>query len=82
MRLDFVSRIRIDGARQVSDDGLLHLARMHSLEKLEFWETAGITNAGIAALARLPNLREITVDAPNVTRAGMAVFPAAVRVKS
>jgi len=34
----------------------------------------------LAALAGLPRLREIGVGgSPNVTRAGMAVFPASVR---
>lgn len=68
------------GKTKITDRSLEILGRMHSLEKLEFWEIAGITNAGIAALAGLPNLREISVDSTNVTRAGMAVFPATVRV--
>jgi hypothetical protein len=51
------------------------------LEKIEFWECAGVTNAGLALLAGLPRLREITVGgSPNVTREGMTVFPSAVRV--
>jgi hypothetical protein len=54
---------------------------MPSLEKIEFWECAGITNAGVVLLAGLPRLREITVGgSPNVTREGMEVFPGAVRV--
>jgi hypothetical protein len=49
---------------------------MRSLDKLEFWETAGISDVGITALANLPRLREISVTgSPHVTRAGMAVFP-------
>jgi hypothetical protein len=55
---------------------------MDSLESFELWEIDGITDAGIAALAKLPNLREISVeDAPNVTRRGMALFPPRVRVR-
>jgi hypothetical protein len=54
---------------------------MSSLESIEFYECAGITNAGVALLAGLPRLREITVGgSPNVTREGMAVFPAAVNM--
>src|SRR5215813_13910569 len=57
------------------------LGRMPSLEKIEFWECAGITDAGVALQAGLPRLRAITVGgSPNVTRKGMAVFPSAVRV--
>ena len=55
---------------------------MTSLEKVEFWEVAGITDAGVAALAGLPNLREIKVEgSPNVTRGGMSVFSDKVQVK-
>jgi hypothetical protein len=69
------------GKTHITDRSLEVLAQMQSLQKLEFWEVAGITDHGIAALAKLPNLREISVEgSPNVTRAGMAVFPAAVRV--
>lgn len=68
------------GKTNITDRSLEILGRMHSLETIEFWECGGITNSGLAALAALPKLREITVGgAPNVTREGMAVFPATVR---
>ena len=70
------------GATQITDRSLEILGRMSSLEKLEFWEIGGITDAGVAALAGLPNLREITVEgSPNVTRGGVSVFSDKVRVK-
>jgi hypothetical protein len=69
------------GKTRITDRSLEILARMDSLETLEFWETAGITDAGIRVLARLPNLREISVEgSPNVTRAGLAGFRPTVRV--
>ncbi len=69
------------GNTRITDRSLEILGRMTSLEKIEFWECAGITNAGIALLASLPRLSEITVGgSPNITRDGMAVFPATVRV--
>jgi hypothetical protein len=69
------------GKTRITDRSLEILGRMPSLEKIEFWECAGITNAGVALLAGLPRLREITVGgSPNVTREGMAVFPDAVNV--
>ena len=46
-----------------------------------FQDIAGITDAGIAALAGLPRLREVDLESlPNVTRTGASVFPAHVRV--
>jgi hypothetical protein len=69
------------GKTRITDRSLEILGRMLSLEKIEFWECAGITNAGVALQADLPRPREITVGgAPNVNREGMAVFPSIVRV--
>ncbi|MGH7469558.1 MAG: hypothetical protein ACRENP_16535 [Longimicrobiales bacterium] len=69
------------GKTKITDRSLEILARMITLEKLEFWETAGITDAGIAMLARLPNLREFTISGvPRVTRQGVAAFAPQVRV--
>jgi hypothetical protein len=69
------------GATQITDRSLETLGRLSSLEKIEFHQCLGITNAGIAFLAGLPRLREVTIGgAPNVTREGAALFPAHVRV--
>ncbi len=69
------------GNTRITDRSLEILCRVTSLEKIEFWECAGITNAGIAMLASLPRLGEITLGgSPKVTRDGMAVFPANVHV--
>ena len=69
------------GRTRITDTSLEILAAMDSLEELEFWETPGITNAGIAALARLPRLRRIEVGSPlHVTREAFAAFSPTVRV--
>src|SRR5262249_45564086 len=69
------------GKTRITDRSLELLGRMRSLEKVELWETPGITDVGLAALAALPDLREISISgAPRVTRAGAAAFPARVRV--
>ena len=69
------------GKTRITDRSLEILARMPSLERLEFWQTAGITNVGVAALTRLPRLRELSIDGSRgVTREVLAMFPASVRV--
>ena len=56
------------GASQITDRSLEILAQMRSLESIEFWQCLGITDAGVAHLATLPNLREITLGGlPGVT---------------
>ena len=69
------------GRTLITDRSLETLAGMASLEELEFWETAGITNAGIAALARLPRLKRLEVGSTlRVTRDAFAPFPPTVRI--
>jgi hypothetical protein len=70
------------GMTRITDRSLEILGRMSSLERLEFWEIAAITDAGVAALTALPRLREITIEgSPRVSRAVLARFPPTVRVK-
>lgn len=69
------------GKTRITDKTLEILGRMPSLERLEFWEIAGITDAGVTVLAGLPRLREISIySSPGVTRAAVAMFPSTVRV--
>jgi hypothetical protein len=54
---------------------------MQTLERIELWQTAGVTDAGVAQLATLPRLRELAISGvPRVTRRGVSVFPPRVRV--
>ena len=57
------------------------LSGMPSLEEITFDSCAGLTDAGIASLARLPRLRELRVGGmPNVTRGVAAAFNDSVKV--
>lgn len=56
------------------------LSTMDSLERIRFDTCHGLTNAGIARLARLPKLRELRVSGRGVTPAVRAVFPPEVEV--
>jgi len=69
------------GMTRITDQSLEILSRMSSLERLEFWEIAAITDAGVAALSTLPRLRELTIEgSPRVSRAVLARFPPTVKV--
>jgi hypothetical protein len=58
------------------------LSSMDSLEDVTFDSCAGLSNAGIATLARLPRLRELRVESmPGVTAEVAAAFPPTVRVR-
>ncbi len=70
------------GMTKITDRSLEILSRLPALERLEFWEIAGITDAGLKALAALTGLREVSIGgSPAVTRAGVAQFAPHVRVK-
>jgi hypothetical protein len=56
------------------------LSTMDSLERITFDTCHGVTNAGIARLARLPKLRELRVSGRGITTGVRAAFPPAVEV--
>lgn len=56
------------------------LSGMDSLERITFDTCHGLTNAGVAQLARLPRLRELRVAGRQITSDVVALFPAGVSV--
>ena len=56
------------------------LSTMDSLERITFDTCHGLTDAGIATLARLPRLRELSVSGRGVTAAVRGAFPPTVVV--
>jgi hypothetical protein len=56
------------------------LSTMDSLERMTFDTCHGLTNAGIARLARLPKLRELRVSGRGVTPDVRAAFPPGIEV--
>jgi hypothetical protein len=69
------------GKTKITDASLAVLGGMQTLERIELWQTAGVTDAGVAQLATLPRLRELAISGvPRVTRRGVSVFPPRVRV--
>ena len=70
-----ITRIHLGGSRELTDDGLAHLARMPQLEHLDLSEYPGgrLTDRGLEVLRHLPNLRnfEMTWQA-GISDAGAA----------
>ena len=63
------------GKTPITDRSLEILSPMHSLERIELWECAALTDMGIQKLANLPRLKEITIHgSPNVTAAVESMF--------
>ena len=57
------------------------LGTIASLERVEFSSCAGLSTSGVAKLARLPRLREVSVSGmPKVSADIISAFPASVRV--
>ncbi|MGH9521027.1 MAG: hypothetical protein ACRD3E_00685 [Terriglobales bacterium] len=69
------------GLTQITDRSLEILGGMNSLEVVELFETKAVTDAGLAHLAKLPNLRRIELSGlPNVTWEGTKTFASSVQV--
>lgn len=73
--LDHVTSLILGGSRELTDDGLLHLARIPQLQHLNLSEYPGgkLTDRGLEVLRHLPNLRtfEMTWQA-GISDAGVA----------
>jgi hypothetical protein len=73
--LDHVTSLSLGGSRELTDEGLLHLARMAQLQHLNLSEYPGgkLTDRGLQVLRDLPNLRtfEMTWQA-GISDAGIA----------
>jgi hypothetical protein len=56
------------------------LSGMDSLERITFDACHGLTNAGVARLARLPKLRELRVAGRRITAEVVGMFPPGISV--
>ncbi len=70
--LDHVTSLALGGSRQLTDDGLRHLARMPQLQHLNL-SGAKLTDSGLEVLRHLPNLRTFDMTwQRGITDAGAA----------
>ena len=69
------------GLTRITDRSLEILAGMASLEQIQIHHCQGVTDTGVRRLARLPRLRELSVEGSrNVTRGAFQGFAPGVRV--
>jgi hypothetical protein len=66
---------------KITDRTLAILSTMGSLEEIEIYGCPGITDAGVAGLARLPRLREVSISGQNVSAAVVDMFLSSVSVR-
>ncbi len=59
---------------RVTEKGFVHLEGFHKLESLDV--LFGVGDSGLAALSKLPSLKNVTVDGDSVTAEGLALLPA------
>jgi ankyrin repeat protein len=70
------------GASLITDRSLELLSGMETLERVEIYECPGVSDSGLAFLARLPKLREVAfAGLPQVTEQGLSIFPGHVHVE-
>jgi hypothetical protein len=83
-RLDHLTGLLLGGSRQLTDEGLLQLARMPQLERLDLSEYPGgnLTDRGLEVLRHLPNLRTFEMTwQRGITDAGVAHLAACPRLE-
>jgi hypothetical protein len=74
-KLEHVTSLALGGSRELTDEGLQHLARMPQLERLDLSEYPGgkLTDRGLEVLRHLPNLRTLEMTwQRGITDAGAA----------
>ena len=74
-QLPHITSLDLNGSRELSDAGLLHLAHMPQLEHLDLSEYPGgkLTDRGLQVLSQLPNLRSFKMTwQRGITDSGIA----------
>jgi hypothetical protein len=59
---------------QATDEGLRHVGKMSGLEELFIWNASSVTDAGVAHLARLKNLKNVHINHSNLTDASLVLL--------
>ncbi len=75
-----IQRLSLDRSPKVTNAGLAHLLAVEALAVLQLPSHAGgITDAGLALLARLPRLRELHAEGSAITGTAFESYPVKIR---
>lgn len=80
--LPALKRLYLHELASVGDDGLKHLAAADGLEVLDIWSVPKMTDASVAVIAGLPNLRELSIRETGVTEKSLAALAALPKLES
>ena len=72
-RVETITALHLSGCRQVTDEGMRHLARLPALQHLDLSGTS-ITDAGLQVLRNLPALRTLSLAWTAVTDDGIGAL--------
>jgi hypothetical protein len=66
---------------QATDEGLKHVGKMATLEALFIWDATSITDAGVAHLAGLKNLKKIHISRSRITDESLVLMSSLPRIE-
>jgi hypothetical protein len=67
---------------QATDEGLKHVGEITGLEELYIWDATAVTDAGVAHLARLNNLKKIHINGSKITDDSLVLLSSLASIES
>jgi hypothetical protein len=80
--LPALKRLYLHELASVGDEGLKHLAAAGELEVLDIWSVPKMTDATVAVIAGLPNVRELSIRETGVTERALEAIAAMPKLES
>jgi hypothetical protein len=80
--LPALKRLYLHELASVGDAGLAHLAAAKDLEVLDIWSVPKMTDATVAVIAGLPNLKELSIRETGCTEKAVEALAAMPKLES
>jgi hypothetical protein len=77
-----LERLYLHELSSVGDVGLAHLAACKGLKVLDIWSVPTMSDASVKVIARLPDLRELSIRDTAVTEAALETIAAMPKLES